>query len=507
MMYKIIVNPTNIVINDYKFGDAPQLENSFAVYNRATCVTTFNFISYSSQTKQLVIPRGVDIPFLENIFGVKAFINNTFDEYRTNSTPILLKYMPKNDKQVEAIRFLLGQDKYSYNKGSSQLMLALNTGEGKTYLGIAYVAFMNIKTIIITSSTDWLNQWKTRFTEHSNINKKEVYFIKGSESIRSLLNKNKEELDNKHKVYLVTHSTLLSYATNNSWVMVRQLFNHLGIGIKIFDEAHLNFENIANIDYNTAVYKTLYLTATPGRGDDNENRIFKLYFKNVPNITLFNPDKDPHTHYISIRYRSELDPTEISNCISRHGFNKTKYCDQVVYKQNFDYLCRVLFSILSHMNGKILIFLATNNAIFYMYEWIRSNYPEYGNSVGIFTSINPDKKSALDCTIILTTSKSAGAAMDIKGVACTVQLAEPTKTEFQNRQRLGRTRDNNTYYIDVIDDSCSTTMKYYINNLPVYEKYSLSVREMRFTNKELEKAAFSIMKEREINGISPFIAL
>ena len=506
-MYKIVVNPTNIIINDYTFGDAPQLENCFAVFNRATYVTTYNHIIYNSIQKQLIIPRGVDIPFLENIFGVKAFINSNYDPYRKNENPNLLRFKPKNEKQAEAIQFLLGQGQYSYARGASQLMLALNTGEGKTYLGIAYLAFMNMKSIIITASTDWLNQWKTRISEHSNITPREVCFIKGSTSIQSLMKKSKDELDKKYKVYLVTHSTLLSYANNNSWVMVRELFTHLGIGIKIFDEAHLNFENIANIDYNTAVYKTLYLTATPGRGDDNENNIFKLYFKNVPRIVLFDPESDPHTHYIAIRYKSNLGPNEISRCVSRYGFNKMIYCDQVILKDNFDYICRVLFDILSHMNGKILIFLATNNAVFYMYEWIRSNYPEYGNSVGIFTSINQDKKSALDCSIILTTSKSAGAAMDIPGLACTVQLAEPTKSEYQNKQRLGRTRGYNTYYIDIIDDSCSIIKKYYINNLPMYDKYALSTKEMRFTDRELQKQAFTIIKRRQDYGISPFLKL
>ena len=165
-------------------------------------------------------------------------------------------------------------------------------------------------------------------------------------------------------------------------------------------------------------------------------------------------------------------------------------------------------NMISCIPGKKLIFMATNNAISFMYEWIESNYPEYHNCVGIYTSLNKDKMSALQYPLILTTSKSAGAALDVDGgISCSIQLAEPTKTEFQNRQRLGRTRGRNTFYIDIIDDDCAVSKKYYIANLPMFETYALSVKEIRFNNKELKTQSFNIMKKREEVGISPFIKL
>lgn len=507
MYKKIVVNPTNIVINNYNFGDAPQIESLFSIYNKVTHIISYDHISYNKGKKQLILPRGIDIPYLENVFGVRAFINQSCDKYRENNEQILLRYGPKDDKQREAINFLLGQDKYSYTKNYSQLMLALGTGSGKTYLGIAYSAFMNLKSIVITTSSHWLTQWKERIIRHTNIISKEVYHIQGSATINSLMNKKSEDIDNKYKIYLITHSTLLSYANNNGWDKIRELFTHLGIGVKIFDEAHLNFENITNIDYNTSTYKTLYLTATPGRGDEKEDSIFKLYFKNIPRIILFDPESDPHTNYIAIRYKSGLNASEISNCVSNYGFNNKKYCDMVIYKENFDYICRIVFDILSHISGKIIIFLATNNAIVYMYEWIKSNYPEYGNSVGIFTSINTNKESALTCKIILSTAKSACEALDISDLTCSVQLAEPIKSEYRNRQRLGRTRGFNTFYIDIVDESCAIAKKYYISNLPMFETHALSTKEMRLSNKELENRALSIIKRRKEHGISPFIKL
>ena len=145
--------------------------------------------------------------------------------------------MPKDDTQKEAIAFMLGNGKYSYTKDYDQQLIALDTGAGKTYLGIAYISFMNEKAIIITSSTEWLSQWENRIIEHTNTIDREIMFIRGSSEIENLLRKNKLDIANKYKIYLVTHSTLLSYAKENSWESIRTLFSHLGIGIKIYDEA------------------------------------------------------------------------------------------------------------------------------------------------------------------------------------------------------------------------------------------------------------------------------
>ena len=50
----------------------------------------------------------------------------------------------------------------------------------------------------------------------------------------------------------------------------------------------------------------------------------------------------------------------------------------------------------------------------------------------------------LDKRIILSTVKSCGAAVDIKGLKLTILLAEPFKSEVQTIQTFGRTRDKDT---------------------------------------------------------------
>ena len=433
-----------------------------------------------------------------------------FDTYRQNSTPTLLKYGPKDDVQRESIKFLLGYDQYSFTRGCSQLLLALNTGAGKTYLGIAFMAYINAKAIIIASSIGWLEQWKERIVEHSNIEKNEVYMICGAASIISLMKRNPSEID-RNKIYLVTHSTLSNLASRRGWGSVGDLFRHLGIGVKIFDEAHLYFEAMGNIDFYSNTFKTVYMTATPERGELNDDRIFQFYFKNVPRIDLFDPEKDPRTLYIPIRYNSHMTQYDIKKCTNIRGFQKVNYARMVMGYPNFFKICHIVFDFILKLRGRILIFMASNESIQELYDWIELNYPELRGNIGIYTCINENKRRALANKIILTTSLSAGEALDIPDLICSVQLAEPMKSRPKCRQRLGRTRIRGSFFIDVIDQALETFDKYYIYNLPMYEKYAITIKDEKELKKfdftsdlKLNKRSKEILDTRR-RGISPFV--
>lgn len=501
---KIVVYNNKIVINNYSYGDVPALDDTFEIFDKVTHSYSSVAVLYDRKNKTVTIPRGIDIPYIESILDSYAFYDNTCIKPKKNDNNILIKYPPKDDKQKEAIQFLSGTGNYKYTKKYSQLFLALNTGAGKTYLGIVYTALLNVKTIIITTSTQWLEQWRIRFIEHTNILPNEIYSIEGSMDINNIIKRDEISYD-RYKVYTVSHATLLSYANDNGWNSIDCLFRKLGIGLKIIDEAHLNFDNIYHIDYASSVYRTLYLTATPVRGETNENRIYQLYFKNIPSLSLFDPETDPHTHYISLRYKSELNLIDINRCQNMYGFNKQMYCDIVVTKKNFDYISRIVMDMIYNIPGKKMLFFATNNAIVFFYQWLLCNYAELSNDIGIYTSINNDKASALEKTYILTTSKSAGAAVDIKGLMVCVNLAEPTKSPPQNQQRFGRTRAYNSYYIDVVDTSLKVISNYYKQSYPMFEKYALDTRDVIFTNNQLENTAFNIMYKRlkEFGGM-PF---
>ena len=271
---------------------------------------------------------------------------------------------------------------------------------------------------------------------------------------------------------MVTHSTLKNFGERFGWDSIGELFKKLNVYMKVFDEAHLNFENIASIDYATNTKKTLYLTATPIRSNSDENTIYKLYFKNVPKIDLFDADNDPHTRYHAILYNSRPTPQMRANCYNyMYGLDRNKYMNSLVNTEEFRKIMLVMMDKILRIGGKVLVYIGTNQAIEEIKVWIEENYPEYRGDVGIFTSTytQAEKQVALSKTIILSTTKSAGAALDIRGLKATFVLNEPFKSEVLARQTLGRTRNDDTDYIEFVDTGFTSTRQYYRAKKPIFK--------------------------------------
>lgn len=508
-MRKIIVKHTCIIINDYNLGDLPRLEHFFSIWDPTYHTTRLIAVYYDEKNKQLYLPRGIDIWYIEQLFDEEAYVEKDMYSLYDIHNDIGLKVAPRDEDQKEALRFVIGTGKYMGNRLKSQLSLNLGTGKGKTYVAIGTLASLRMKSIIITYSSSILLQWKERILEYTNIKDKEIFNIKGSGSIYRLFQKKPEEIK-QIKVFLVTHSTLQHFGTKNGWSRITDLFEYLRIGVKLYDESHLVFNTMCMIDYFTNVFKTYYLTATPGRSNEDENRVYQTSFKNIPSITLFHPDTDPHTHYIAFRYNSKPSPQVISYCKNKYGLDRNKYVNYIVDNQNFKMMATVVLdfifrNIIKTWQDKLLIYIGTNQSIEKFHTWIIENYPLFRNNVGIYSSLvsGEEKELAKRFQVILTTTKSAGAAVDIPGLKCSLVLAEPFKSEVLAKQTLGRTRANNTYYIEVVDKGFKYCNKYFLEKRQVFQTYALDSKLVELSDNELNDLYNKIVK-MESPRIKPF---
>ena len=122
---------------------------------------------------------------------------------------------------------------------------------------------------MITTNRDWISQWKKNVLEYTNIKDDEIYILNGSRSIVQLA---RGDIDlNNIKFIMSTHATIQSFAAKHGWESIAALFASIRVGLKIYDEAHLNFDNMCMIDSFSNTFRTLYLTATPARSDYGEN--------------------------------------------------------------------------------------------------------------------------------------------------------------------------------------------------------------------------------------------
>lgn len=472
-----------VVLHNYTLGDNEFLERMFTYYKKeyGRMKPYFMAIKYDAIKKDLYIPGGVDLYNVVRSFGTGNVIGRIAPDNYEMIGKVLLKKGPRDDRQKKAIRFCLGLEEYSNNRNASQISLNLSTGVGKTYVMVFVFAYYSVKTIMITSTNDWLIQWKEKILEYTNLKEEEIYIISETPTITKLTSGIVNH--NKIKFYLCTHSTIYNYGKNNGWKKVRKLFQFLNIGIKVFDEAHLNFDNICKIDFAVNCWKNYYLTATPLKSHKDQDKIYQIAFKTIPKISLFDSKNDPHTAYRAVLFNSHPRTIDVDECYDHnHGFMIMKYVDYFSSKPIYYKMLKILLSrILPTLapGEKILIYIGKNDAVIKTYYWIR--YVFFNYSCGIYTSITPKnlKHEQLEKTIILTTTKSASAALDIQGLKVSIIFAEPFNSFVYARQILGRTRDVNTELFELVDVGFQQIRGWYQNKRSnIYCKYATECTEM-----------------------------
>lgn len=482
---KILVTNSCIMITDYHMGDNKSLEQVFSVFDPLTHKYNLMGLYYDKDHSRLYLPSGLDLWKIRQYFNTRYYKRISNHPYKQINN-IRMKLVPRDNDQYESLKFTCGLEDYSDNRYLSQLSLNLNTGKGKTYVSIATIAYYQVKSIIIAASNSLLSQWKDNILNYTNLNDNDVIQISGSATIQRLLSGKFKEAE----IYLVTHSTLRSYAEQHGWDKIYDLFETLGIGIKVYDEAHTNFEAMLFIDFYTNVWKTYYVSATLMRSDWKENRIFQLSLKNVPGIDLFDENNDPHTSYIAIKWNSKPTARDISYCKNRYGLDRMKYIDYITHNDEFYKMLKVIMDLVLKNKGKTLMYIGTNAGLLLVYQWIGQNYiQELGGDIGIFTSLLPqeEKLKQKKKRLILSTTKSAGLGEHIEGLKMTIVLAEPFKSPVIARQTLGRTRDKNTMYVELVDLGFIYLRKYYDKKLPIFNKYASDVSDTYINSYELDR--------------------
>jgi len=503
---RIKVCSSCIRIDNYSQGECPQLERNFQVWNPIYHKFDMVGMYYDEKNKKLYLPKGLDLYKIKGYLNEKYYTKISPNEYKTIDG-ILMKYLPRDEDQKTALRFMCGLNEFEENQQHSQLCLSLSTGKGKTYCSIATASFLKIKSIVITHSNTLLNQWKDNIVEYTSLNEDDVMFISGSPMLNMILN-NKSPKADRAKIFLCTHATIRSFADTYGWDKLNQVFINLGIGIKFIDEAHKNFNNMLMIDFFTNVYKTYYVTATPQRSDWKEDRIYQLSIKNVPMIDLFDEDDDPHTSYVAIKWNSRPNAMQLSECHNSYGLDRNKYVDYVTKQPNFFKIMTIVMDMVLKCNGRVLMYIGTNEGIIRVYKWISDNYPEFLCDVGVYTSaVSKEDKMNRERPkkLLLSTTKSAGEGEDIKGLKMTILVAEPFKSQVLSRQTLGRTRDRGTMYVELVDMGFKQIKKFYYSKLEVFNKYATDTSDIIIDQYELDRRYEMIMKERNQRPLCPFM--
>lgn len=474
---------SHIEIPNYELGSCPTIERQLSYYDANAHTLIPRGYIYDSERRTLLIPRAIDLYYLEQVFD-----RNVVMEHQPISKPkkikVVLTTEPRDDEQRQSLAFLLGMGEYSYTKKYSQLGLNLATGMGKTFSGVAATTLYGERTIIITHVDRIKKQWINSYLEFTDIKEDEIIDISGSDIIDHILgeeklyktsSKNKElDLSIKHaKVFTVNHRTLQVYGSSNGWSKIGELFTKLGIGTKIYDECHLELNNIVNVDLYTDVKRTLYLTATMKRSDREENRLFEFIFRHMPRFgEKLVENKRKHINYIACIFNSHPMMSDIKAMKNYYGFNTLSYSNYFGTSENSINMLKEMVNKFIDKEGKILILCGTIDAC----ENIKIELEkEYDMDIGIYHSRIPNnmKEKALDRKIIVSTSKSCGTGVDIRGLRFLINC-ETYSSSVTADQVCGRLREYSpedySIYCEIIDRGFLDCYRMYKNREKVFKK-------------------------------------
>lgn len=407
---------------------------------------------YDKKNKELRIPRGYPESSLENMFP-DCYIEHCNEIYDYDKINITLTSAPRDYKQEHILAYMLGQQPYQFTKKYTQIYVDLDTGEGKTFCGIASICFYQCRGVIFIPAISKIgDQWINSIDKFTTLKPNEYLYVKGSEMCKKII---KGEYKNV-KIFVIPRSTVLSFIKkyDNDWSMLEKLVKSMNVGIKIMDEAHMDFNTIVNIDCFTNVSKTYYMSSSPSRSEKQERIIYKKIFKNVPQYGKKLKTKEQnHIIPLIMFFKSTPSPEWLKKIKTRYGPSLAKYGEYLLSDDGArdEFLDAYIYSLyvlmqLRRRNGKILVICITIDFAKELKKITNQVFPYL--STGLFVGSGKNKNKELDNDIVFSTIKSMG-----------------TGSEIENHQL---TINTITYASEIIADQISGRIRKQYNRKGVY---------------------------------------
>lgn len=456
-------------------------------------VRTLGFMTDSS-TDTLYLHKGVNVEYIRKLLGDVSIKMEPFDRYKEMNFEFEEIIAPRDTEQVDVINFICAQQHHADTINSRQIFLVKKPGFGKTYCTGYGMGKLGLKTLIIMHRDSLRKQWLDSLYRMNGLTDKDVHEISSSEELYNIAH-NTHGFD--YDVYLMTHATFRAGMKRiGNMKDASNIAKNLGIGLKVIDEAHLEFRDTLLIDFTFNVYRNLYLTATDGRSSKDENSIFKHVFSNTtfykPSSLLSEATPKRWVEYITMKVNTNVPkPRYKYRIIGGRGMSAISYgkfviaCDK---KQLHFKCCRDLLKLIysEDEKAKVIVFmplidLCTEAAHYFTKEL--DNDPEFDYSLTIRTinskngTFENERNKAAD--VIVTTVQSAGTGTDIPGIT-TIISCSPFYSSILAQQVFGRIRycGKQCKYYDIWDESVPMDKLWLKNRRKVLGRFATKVTDL-----------------------------
>ena len=420
-------------------------------------------VDEKTQMGTIVVPRGFPIGILKRELRGHGY-REIGPTYEPRAMEIASTSEPKNRQQEEALAFLDDVD------GRGRRTLNLRTDEGKTYIALRHICDLGRLGLVVVHNSQVLKQWMERITQLTDIRTEEIGVLKGHKSL------DKYEPGGPHKIFVAMHRTLDSVIERDPPRLDRFCREH-GIGVKVYDEAHLELRSIFTIDSYTDVPLTVYLTATANRTDWKEGRAFK-YVIPIGDGEKFGggAEKVAKTHryhmFRFVHYRTGTPFSEQAALHGRRGFDLNRWAKNSIRDERAEFLTSAVMDMIARVDSEWRARVAAGEAevddpprhcillkTLDQCKHFGTVLEVLGKEFGHFSGLTKDQKERfeqLGKRYIVATEKSIGTAIDceVDVMHCTV----PMSSSSWFHQVVGRLRQRRmglfVDYVDVSIEAC-----------------------------------------------------
>jgi superfamily II DNA or RNA helicase len=396
---------------------------------------------------------------------------------------------PRDEEQENVIGFML-------DSTNPQTFVTLDVGKGKTFCTGYVAGTIGVKTLIITHRGALQQQWDGSLHDLNGYPRDKIHTIETGKEVSDIIN---GELELDYDIYLLNHQTFRSALRQiKSLSMMNQLTKKLKIGLKVIDEAHLEFKNTLLVDYAFNVKRNLYLTATAARSNKEENIIFKYVFNNA---NFYKPDPrfvKKWVNYHMVEIDTDLKPGIYKwQVVKNRGMSPGTYGKWVIKrdknKTHFK-ICKMLIKEFFNANdkAKILIFmplieLCSDLKTYLEEELFDDDSFPYDLNIGTINSSNSKSDNAYNqnCDVIISTIASTGTGTDIAGLTGIINCT-PWYSAVISNQVFGRLRYIGTEcnFYDIYDTSVPMDVIWIQNRMKVLTKRALTVNHLKWVDPE-----------------------
>ncbi len=370
--------------------------------------------------------------------------------------------------------------KYFENKDRNSKFLDLQTGKGKSYIATQAIVNMGLKTIIIVRPL-FIEKWGQDLIKMTNVKPKDILVVQGNNHFKGLvdlaMNNNLENpfiiLSNKTLQAFISRYELDPKASYEEYgFYLEDLYQMLGVGIKLVDEIHLDFHLNFKIEMYTHIPYTFGLSATLFHDDPFIEKMYKVMFPLASRYNTKELDKYINSYAILYNqdYNAKIKTHEFGvKNYSHHAYEKSIMKNPKYLKQYMELIkyCVDRGFINDYKYGeKLAIYVSSIKMATSLTEYLKQQYADL--DVRRYVEDDP-YENLLDPDIRITTIMSGGTGHDISNLKM-VLLTVAISSSQSNVQTLGRLRK--------LDDI--PVRFYYLTNLNVkkHVEYHEKKKEM-----------------------------